>query len=395
MCLFRAKSLFLILSVIVLTGLSASCSRPLPLGKDFKKAVFYPGDLDAVVVWSLKLTDRGSMDYRPIENGVAGVHEDFVYIGGRSKTLYKLNKHTGKILDKRKMKQEILSKPVVHGSYLYLGTPSGKFYALDRFNLDDIWVYDAKSEVFADPVFDGEYVYIITQSDTVTALNAQTGEFVWEHKEPYHGNLAIRKRAKPLIVDNRLFQGFTNGTIAAFNKLTGEKLWHKSLGKGKRFDDVNASPIYYDGYIYTASFDNGVYSLDAQTGIINWFTEIKSASAPIMFDEKIYLTASETGFYCLNPKSGIVEWKMGFKALFMDHLEGALSEPVIYQNKYLIFTASGTGLYFIDPRNQRAILRFTPGNGITAKPTVDKNIIYTLSNGGYFYAVALGPKRIR
>jgi len=371
---FRARAFIKIAFVLLVVGLALSCSRSLPLGKDFKNAIFYPGNLDAVVVWRFQLTDREPMDYKPVEDGLVGVSGNNLYVGGRSKILYKLDRKSGKVLKQRKMNQELFSQPVANDKFLYVGTPSGKLFALDKHNLEDIWVYDAKSEILSAPIFDGENLYFITQLDTLTALKADTGEFLWEHKEPYHGNLAIRKRAEPLIVGDRLFQGFTNGTIAAFNKVTGDKLWQKSLGKGKRFDDVNATAKYHNGYIYTASFDNGVYCLDAETGLRHWQNEIISASTPIIFENKLYVTASETGFYCLNLDTGVTEWKMGFKALFMDHLEGGLSEPVVYKNDYIIFSASGTGLYFIDTRNKRAITRFTPGNGITSKPTTVGNM---------------------
>lgn len=372
-----------------------ACAEKAHHATGWRKAVFYPENLDIVVLWSTQISPREPMDYKPLEDGGAGVDASNVYVGGRSKTLFRIDRSNGKILKSRKMGQEIFSRPVVGESAVYFGDAAGYLHALDKYSLSDIWVHNAKSEILATPVVVGEKLYYIAENETLTALELGTGKFIWEHKEEYHGSLSIRRRGEPLVVGDRLYQGFSNGLICAFDRHTGKLLWRRNLGKGSRFDDVNAAPILQDGMLYVASFDNGLFCLDADTGNEIWNQPIKSASSPMAIDGKLYLTSSESGFYCLNQLTGKIEWFIELTALFMKHEEGALSRPLKYGADHLIFSASGTGMYFVDYRNKRLTARFTPGNGISSLPTPSGNLIFTLSNGGYLYAVALGEKGSR
>lgn len=369
-----------------------SCTKTPVRSEEWRRPVFYPGNLEATVVWANQLTDREPWDFQPLEDGGVGVAGDSLYVGGRSRTLYRFDRQTGKELARRRMQQEIYSTPLATATLVYFGTSEGTFLALDRSTLETVWSFDVPAEVVTQPLIQDGVVYFITQTDVLTALDAASGRFMWEHREQFHGSMSIRRRARPVLEDGKLYHGFTNGNVCAFDPRSGELLWRRYIGKGSRFDDVNASPVVKDGMLYTASFDNGVHCLNASTGMVLWVNPLKSASSVVLIDDRLYLTASEQGFYCLNASTGATEWYIELKRLFMKHREGALSAPQFYKRDYLVFSASGTGLYFVDFRNQRLLTRFTPGNGVASTPTVHGDMVYTLSNGGWVYAIALATK---
>ncbi len=387
---------FAFVSILIFTSLvCVGCSEKARHAAGWKKTIFYPDGQDVVVLWRAQITERDILnyqEYQPLEDGVAAVDDGFVYVGGRSKKLMKFDRFTGKLIKSFKVGEEIFSQPVIDGQTLYLGTSTGKFLALNKNTFEELWSYPLKSEVVAAPVVQDGIVYFVTQTDLLTALDASSGKFKWEHREDYHGTLSIRRHAKPVVWKDTIIQGFTQGTLCAFNRKTGELLWRRNLGKGARFDDVNATPLVRDGFIYTASFDNGVYCLNAESGIVLWQAEIKSASSLVFLDGLLYLTASEDSFYALDLETGKTEWFMEFQELYKGETEGALSKPVPYKNRYVVFSTSGSGVYFMNYREKRLVQRFTPGLGISAPPTVFKQTVYVLSNGGYLYAFALGPK---
>ncbi len=392
----RVERLLVALALLlVLASFVFSCGGPVKRKEGWKRTVFQPGNLGVTVVWRQQITERDLRDYleyEPLEDGIPGVDDTSVYVGGRSKTLYKLDRHTGEIIQKRRMLEEIFSQPVPIGERLYFGTSTGFLYALQKDSLKTVWKYNAKSEIVTPPIVLDDMLYFITQNDKLVALRADDGSFAWEHKENYWGTMSIRKRAQPAISGDFLYQGFTNGFLCAFDRHNGELLWRRSLGKGKRFDDVNATPVLSDGMLYTASFDNGAYCLNAESGIVLWHTPLKSASAPFLSGNILYLAASEDGFYALDKETGKIRWFMELAQIFHGRKEGALSSVVPYMGNYLVFSASGTGLYFMDFGKKKLIERFTPGNGISCMPTVKGNMIYVLSNGGYVYAISLARK---
>ncbi len=382
-----------LLVIVALALLLPACSPSInhrPEGRE--PSVFFPGNQDVIVSWRAKISDREPMDFEPLESGIAGVDEQAVYVGGRSHRLFRLDRKTGKVLAKRKLKEEIFSQPLVVGSIVYLGTSSGTMHAMDKHSLEDLWTYQTSSEIVAPCTHHDGILYFVSLDDTLTALDAQTGAFKWEHREEYHGTLSIRRRGQPVVDGNSVFQGFTSGTFCAFDRVSGELLWRRNLGSGKRFDDANATPVVYQGLVYTASFDNAVYCLNAESGQMVWKNDIKSASSGIIIKDKLYLTSSEDGFYCLDLETGSRIWDIKLDALYRKQPEGVLSKPYLFKDRYLVLSSSGSGIYFVDYIERKLIKRFTPGNGNSAPPTVLGDHIYALSNGGYLYAITLGKK---
>jgi|GEM_PF-3496819 len=392
------------ISILILLGLlflclSACQSGPAKKPPEFRNSYKYPGDLGVAVIWRAEITDRSPMfmDQYPQEHGMITRDGDFIYTGGRSKKLFKIRARTGQILSRIKLEEEFFSKPVIQGEEIFLGTSSGQLICYDKNTLAEKWRYEAKSEIIAPPIYKDGVLYFVTQNDTITAINANGGKFIWEYREEFHGTMSIRRHSAPLVLEDKVVVGFTVGTIAAFKLADGEMIWRRDLGESDRFNDVDASPIYLDGNIITASFDGSVYSLNAETGDPVWKTPIKSTSSATIIKGKLYLTSTENGLYCLEPETGKIEWYMEFKefhnkGLLRDAKEGALSKPEAYRDRYVVFTSSNTGLYFVDIITQRLIEDFTPGVGISVGPTVQGNTVYVLSNGGYLYAVSLTPK---
>lgn len=380
--------------LLLLWGLSVfSCSAKPKHPEGWRRTVFYNQDMGATIAWRAEVSYLDVIDYEPLEDGITFVDKDAVYVGGRSRYLYRFDRLNGKLLKKKKLEEEIFSQPAIKGDKLYLGTSSGKVLAMNKESFADLWEYNAKSEIVAPVVIADDKLYFITQNDKLVSLERKTGKFIWEHREEFTGTMSIRRHARPVVSGDFLYQGFTNGSICAFERHTGKPEWCRNLGKGKRFEDVNATPfIDDDGMLYTASFDNGVYCLNAKSGIVVWYTPLKSASSPIVIGDRIYLTASEDGFYCLEKETGKIDWFMEFDVLFHGQKEGALSRPVLYQERYLVFTSSGSGVYFIDYLNEQLVDRLTPGLGVSTVPTVKGDLIYALSNGGQLYAFALARK---
>ena len=79
------------------------------------------------------------------------------------------------------------------------------------------------------------------ERETVVALDAATGETVWEHTYPSrveNFSYGAGPHGTPLIVGDRLFTIGTNKQLYAFDKRSGEVLWHHDL-----IADFGAPPL--------------------------------------------------------------------------------------------------------------------------------------------------------
>lgn len=381
-----------VLVAIAVSFLACATTSSLKPGQ--QRPVFYPHGQTLKTVWRVPLMERDLMDFEPVDDGGVGVDagEAILFAGGRSKILRKIDYRTGKVLRSRHFEEELFSKPVVYEHLLLLGTSSGELYAMRKHTFEDVWVYRSKSEFVVPPVVAGGIVYAITQNDVLTALDVQTGKFLWEAKEMYTGTMAIRRHAQPVIVGEKLFQGYMNGMLVAYNRFSGEELWRSHLGKGSRFDDVNATPVYKDGVLFVSSFDNGLYAINADNGRVVWFTAMKSVSGGLVWQDELLVTSSEGGFYALNQRSGVIDWYFDLHTLYRKQKEGAFSRPQFYLDRYVVFTTSESGLYVLDPLNRELVTRLAPGLGVSAEPTVSGPYIFLTTNGSSVLSITLTQK---
>jgi len=128
----------------------------------------------------------------------------------------------------------------------------------------------------ATPTVDGDRVYVVGASGVLRCVNVQTGNLIWtkNYIEDYDTSVATWGVASaPLVDGDRLIAivgGEPDALVVAFNKQTGEELWHAvnvvgEMGYGQ--------PVIYDAggarqlIVWHAA---ALVSLNPETGAVYW-----------------------------------------------------------------------------------------------------------------------------
>ena len=236
----------------------------------------------------------------------------------------------------------------------------------------------------------------------ILALDAATGETLWTRPTsgPVQTSLAL--------AGNRLYAGFLDHRLRAFNPQSGDLLWEFRAG-----DLITASPVVHDGIVYFGAWDGKQYALDAATGQVIWTydaTEKVGVSAPI--HEGIMAVPDKDGqIHLLNARTGQ-------NRLVYRTPKSTNAAPVMAHDH--VYFAAGGRLYAIDstekevpgqyqfkrvwaqlwlwqvpgvPRpagQQGGKWRFSPDgadSGIVASPAVSNTRLYVGDLPGRLYAV--------
>jgi outer membrane protein assembly factor BamB len=75
-----------------------------------------------------------------------------------------------------------------------------------------------------------------------------------------------------------------------------------------------------------------------------------------------------------------VFWRQGTRG------GGEPADPVV-SGDYVFFALSDDGMFVVDKRTGNVEQYFDPGFGISAKPAIDGDMMYVLSNRGILYAL--------
>ncbi len=342
------------------------------------------------VRWRQHLTEEPLIEYKPQEFAAATSDGRRVFVGSSAGGFYAFDATDGSILWHRKLVGGISARPryVASENTVFVGSQGGAVYALDASTGANRWVYDVKGPVESQPTYADGMVYFASGENRVYAVDAHKGTWKWQYdRESPENNFTIRGYAAPLVLNGRVYAGFSDGYLACLTASSGDVIWARSLaGEATRFTDVDGTPTVAGGTLYVSSYSGGVYALDPKDGSTRWRYDVEGAGTVRVHDGRVYFSAAKFGLHALD-LDGHVLWRQALAA------GGELSTPLLV-GRYVLVSSPAAGTYVADATTGHLYQFFYQGHGITAEPTTDGRQVYVLSNGGYFYALALpGAKR--
>jgi len=126
--------------------------------------------------------------------------------------------------------------------------------------------------------------------------------------------------SSPVVVDGKVFIGvwdpdieWPEGGVAAFDAITGQRLWKLNIGA------VYHTPVVLDGRLYALASEGTVYCIEISSQNILWTFDIYASSgfnydhqhaiSPVtVSDGKVYVVGNLSRAYCLNAESGTMLW---------------------------------------------------------------------------------------
>lgn len=221
-------------------------------------------------------TDNGNLIWKIKTNaavlGSPIIENDLVYIGVSDKTFRALDIETGELIWQfNGLNGFVETKPVLYDDKILFGAWDEIFYCLDAITGDLIWKWRGdKNGTFYSPaacwpVASNEIVFIATPDRKLTAIDISTGKTLWRT-----GKYKVRETIGISEDEESLFIRTMNDSIICIPVL-------KTLQKPKWITDCNfgydissSQIVEKCGTVFYATKNGMIYSLDSETGSINW-----------------------------------------------------------------------------------------------------------------------------
>jgi outer membrane protein assembly factor BamB len=109
----------------------------------------------------------------------------------------------------------------------------------------------------------------------------------------------------PAVDDSRVFAAERHGTVLAFNRLTGEKLWSVDHEM-----ELSAGPVFDDGELFLTTAEGAIIVLNAADGALVWKSTLASEilSVPAVADDVVVVRGANGHLTGLDRKSGATLW---------------------------------------------------------------------------------------
>jgi outer membrane protein assembly factor BamB len=364
------------------SGLLGACSavplygNPAVAGDRQPPADFFEVD------WWMPLVEPTSWEYEPRELAAPAVDPD----SGRIITLTRDGfvrsvSPSGKVEWSFKTGNRFLAGALVHEGIAYVPAVDGFLYALDVRKGELKWKYEAGEALATTPVMAGGRVLVASESDTLFAVERESGKWAWQYRRDPPSGFTIYGTSTPVVKDETLYLGFSDGFLVALDVQGGTAKWEKSLAAGaSEFLDVDTAPVLDEaGRLFVASYQGGLYALSSETGEVEWSSTVVGVTSLLSRGEVLF-AAGDGRLDAYLADTGRLLWSLNLG-------ERAGRAPVLARGMLLV--PNQRALLFVDPRTGQSRLAWNPGDGISAAPQVEGAKAYVLSNNGYLYALRL------
>lgn len=365
--------------------------------------------------WSRQLVAASKREGEPYERGQPeiDVKGKRVFVGSSDGGLYAIHAVSGETLWRFQTLSYVQSKPlyVAEEDAVYFGSHDGAFYKVDAKAGRLHWRLSTRAEVAREPIVHGSYVYFANANDTLVAADRKTGEIAWSyHRTPALG-MEVAGYSGPVLWQDLLYMGFSDGTATALDAITGEERWHpvdlateaeEARGEVPKYLDVDTTPVLMNiqsgPVAIFGSYEGGVYALDAELGTVIWSnTQAYGVSDLELWEQPAYtkdevvrpsrrlllVSTGSQGLWALDPETGAEVWRRDLPL-------GGVSHPVPVAGAILI-GSSQLGLYLLSPIDGSLIDGIHFNTGVSGTPAAVGRRAYVLTNGGTLLGLTVNP----
>jgi len=340
-----------------------------------------------------------------------------VFVGSSDRGLYALRAEDGTTLWRFETLAPVQGEPLYDAAedVLYFGSNDGALYKVKAADGQLLWRIATNAEISRQPRLVEGTLYVVNANDTVVALKAADGSMLWtQHRTPAAG-MSIAGHAGLLVSGDRVFAAFSDGNVVAFDARTGNERWQpvdlgadaeRLLGEPPKYLDVDTTPVpgVSQGIpvIYVASYEGGVYALDADTGMEVWAQHaVRGAAELLPWSEPAHpardgkgdvpsrrmliVSTGTSGLWALDPETGAELWRQPIP-------RGGISAPVPIAGALLV-TTSQLGVFLVNPLDGHVMDGLDMVSGAAMTPAVAGHRAFVVGNAGRLLALTVDPPR--
>ena len=260
-------------------------------------------------------------------------------------------------------KPEKKHKPILffanNNNKLIVADNISKFYALDVTTGEMLWSknniapFNSQIKIYKD------HFFIIDFNNTLNAYSISNGDKLWSVKTD-KTLVRSQKKLSMVIINEKIIFNNSIGDITAVDINSGQMIWQTPTQSSLIYDDsffLKTSVIVADkNTIYLSNNKGFFFSLDLNTGLLNWKHNIQSTLRPTIIDNYIF-TVSDNGYlFILDKISGnIVRITDIFKNIKIKKRKTTKPTGFIVASKNIYLTTNNGRLLLINIETGRTV----------------------------------------
>ncbi|MXO66888.1 PQQ-like beta-propeller repeat protein [Altericroceibacterium endophyticum] len=275
------------------------------------------------------------------------------------------------------------------GGKVYVTDGVGDVAALDAETGSELWNVKPAGPLRGSPTVAFNAVYVMTQDNQIHALNLQDGSVIWQDFGA-SGQSGVFGVAAPAAGQGTVIAGYSTGELVAYRYENGRNLWSDALARTSistevgSLTDVDADPIIDDGRVYALGQGGRMAAYELVTGQRLWELTLAGISTPAVAGEWIFTLTDDARLLAIARSTGKVKWITQLDR-YKDEKdrEGPIfwTGPVLANNKLWIASTRGK-VMSVDVVTGLATEFTELSDGVSLPPIVANQTLYLMDNKG-------------
>lgn len=305
-----------------------------------------------------------------------------LYVASMRGIISALDAQTGSVIWSKKIKRVVPSGLSADDFGVYFGLSDGTFRCFSADNGEEKWQITLSSAVFSQPTVSDDTVFFLTGDDTLYAVNAKNGEWKWRYRISARRDMTILGLPAPLVMNDIVFAGFSNGVLVGFNKTKGEEIWGTRISDYTRFEDLDATPTQTEGLIFTASYEGGIAAVPMDGGKPIWKIEGGSYQPLAVSDKYLIYTGKDNKLHAVNIKNGQELWNADAPK------NARLTGPAVSGDKTVCGDSLGN-IHIYETATGKKLGRLSVWGGVRITPLAVGDKVFVLTGRGAVYSIVI------
>ena len=270
-------------------------------------------------------------------------------------------------------------------NYLIVADTVAKYYALDINSGKIIWSknnsapFNSQIKIFKDKFF------IVDSENVIKCFSIKDGSVIWSFKteKPF---IKSQKKNSLVIKNNKVIFNNSLGDITALDLYSGDLVWQTPTQKNSIYEDAlflkNADLVVGKNSIFLSNNNNDFFSIDVDTGIVNWKQKINSELTPTFINNLVFSVTNEGYFVIIDYETGnLIRSTNVFKNIKKEKLKKFKPVGFIVAKKNIYLTTTNGRLFVIDILTgiTKSVLKID-GDKISRPIVLEKNLFIIKDN---------------
>lgn len=276
---------------------------------------------------------------------------------------------------------------------IYATNGVGEVVALEAETGRELWKAKPAGPLRGAPTVAFGAVYVMTQDNQIHALSAVDGAPLWQESGAL-GQAGVFGVAAPAAGQGTVVAGYSSGELVAYRYENGRALWSDALARTSistevgTLTDVDADPIIEGGRVFALGQGGRMAAYELVTGQRLWELSLAGISTPALAGGWIFTLTDDSRLLAISRNNGRVRWIAQLPEWRNEKKEKGRvfwTGPVLAGNTLWVGSSRGN-LVAVGVAEGEIGQQISIGNSISLPPVVANQTLYILDDGGRIHA---------